>query len=36
LTFHYNFGPEPMVALPFKCRMINDASSKDAEEAVAR
>lgn len=35
VTFHYNFGPLPMVALPFKCRMINDASAKDVTAAAA-
>lgn len=30
VTVHMNFGPEPMAPLPFKCRMIQDANSKDA------
>eukprot|EP00927_Polykrikos_kofoidii_P048680 TRINITY_DN42919_c0_g1_i1.p1 TRINITY_DN42919_c0_g1~~TRINITY_DN42919_c0_g1_i1.p1 ORF type:complete len:927 (+),score=183.65 TRINITY_DN42919_c0_g1_i1:88-2868(+) len=29
LTLHYNFGPAPDAPLPFKCRMIQDASQSD-------
>lgn len=30
ITLFHNFGPEPMVALPFKCTMVNDVLKKDA------
>uniref|UniRef100_A0A7S0FSP9 B30.2/SPRY domain-containing protein n=1 Tax=Pyrodinium bahamense TaxID=73915 RepID=A0A7S0FSP9_9DINO len=30
VTLQANFGPTPMVALPFKCRMVQDASQGDA------
>jgi len=30
MTLHVNFGNDPMVALPFQCRMVQDASQKDA------
>merc|ERR1712032_124305 len=30
MTVHANFGPQPLAALPFTCRMINDAAAKDA------
>jgi len=33
LTFHYNFGPEPMVPLPFKCRTIQSAAAADVAKA---
>eukprot|EP00933_Yihiella_yeosuensis_P040597 TRINITY_DN3491_c0_g1_i1.p1 TRINITY_DN3491_c0_g1~~TRINITY_DN3491_c0_g1_i1.p1 ORF type:complete len:979 (+),score=272.72 TRINITY_DN3491_c0_g1_i1:71-3007(+) len=28
-TLHYNFGPRPISPLPFKCRMVGDATQKD-------
>jgi len=30
LSVHYNFGPAPLSPLPFTCRMISDASTKDS------
>lgn len=30
LSVHVNFGKEPLAPLPFKCRMVKDASIKDA------
>eukprot|EP00929_Paragymnodinium_shiwhaense_P033802 TRINITY_DN18499_c0_g1_i1.p1 TRINITY_DN18499_c0_g1~~TRINITY_DN18499_c0_g1_i1.p1 ORF type:complete len:905 (-),score=228.58 TRINITY_DN18499_c0_g1_i1:186-2900(-) len=33
-TVHVNFGPEPYVALPFSCRMLQDADAKDLVETV--
>jgi len=30
VTVQMHFGPEPMAALPFKCRMIQDAAQADA------
>mmetsp|Transcript_74485 Transcript_74485/g.164657 ORF Transcript_74485/g.164657 Transcript_74485/m.164657 type:complete len:597 (+) Transcript_74485:90-1880(+) len=33
-TVHYNFGKTPMAPLPFKCRMVQDASSKHATVAA--
>merc|ERR1712217_378658 len=30
MLVHVNFGPQQLTALPFKCRMIGDASQKDA------
>merc|ERR1711976_405608 len=29
VCLHYNFGPEPLAALPFKCRMVQDAAKED-------
>merc|ERR1712048_589590 len=29
VCLHYNFGPEPIAPLPFKCRMWQDAALKD-------
>merc|ERR1711957_617615 len=29
IAMTYNFGPEPLTALPFKCRMVQDAAQKD-------
>jgi len=29
-TLFHNFGPDPMVALPFKCNMVNEILKKDA------
>jgi len=28
LTFHFNFGPVPLAALPFKCRMLQEATAE--------
>jgi len=35
LTVHVNFGPQPLAPLPFTCRMVGDASTKDASVAEA-
>eukprot|EP00441_Pelagodinium_beii_P039866 CAMPEP_0197648312 /NCGR_PEP_ID=MMETSP1338-20131121/27677_1 /TAXON_ID=43686 ORGANISM="Pelagodinium beii, Strain RCC1491" /NCGR_SAMPLE_ID=MMETSP1338 /ASSEMBLY_ACC=CAM_ASM_000754 /LENGTH=920 /DNA_ID=CAMNT_0043222289 /DNA_START=44 /DNA_END=2806 /DNA_ORIENTATION=- len=35
LSLHYNFGPQPMVPLPFKCHMVNGASKGAAEEKTS-
>jgi len=34
LTLHVNFGPKPLVALPFKCRMMQDASAADVDAGM--
>jgi len=31
LTLHVNFGPKPLADLPFKCRMVQEASNADVE-----
>merc|ERR1719183_3351548 len=30
-SLHLNFGPEPCMALPFKCRMVQDAAKVDTD-----
>lgn len=35
VSLQVNFGPSPMKALPFKCRMLQDASTEDIEGASA-
>eukprot|EP00408_Alexandrium_pacificum_P067235 CAMPEP_0171179032 /NCGR_PEP_ID=MMETSP0790-20130122/13051_1 /TAXON_ID=2925 /ORGANISM="Alexandrium catenella, Strain OF101" /LENGTH=889 /DNA_ID=CAMNT_0011643959 /DNA_START=48 /DNA_END=2714 /DNA_ORIENTATION=+ len=30
LSVHYNFGPKPLMPLPFTCHMLKDALTKDA------
>merc|ERR1712176_504819 len=39
MTVHMNFGPTPLAPLPFKCRMLGDATAKDVavtEAAAAK
>eukprot|EP00927_Polykrikos_kofoidii_P012524 TRINITY_DN153_c0_g2_i1.p1 TRINITY_DN153_c0_g2~~TRINITY_DN153_c0_g2_i1.p1 ORF type:complete len:938 (+),score=215.02 TRINITY_DN153_c0_g2_i1:58-2814(+) len=31
VTLQVNFGPEPMITLPFKCRMLQDAAVEDID-----
>merc|ERR1712048_88422 len=35
VCLHYNFGPEPIAPLPFKCRMWQDAAVKDVSVTPA-
>merc|ERR1712194_400161 len=35
MTVHVNFGAQPLAPLPFKCLMIQDASTKDAAVTAA-
>lgn len=30
VVVHFNFGPSPVMPLPFKCKMLSDAASQDA------
>mmetsp|Transcript_45932 Transcript_45932/g.116793 ORF Transcript_45932/g.116793 Transcript_45932/m.116793 type:complete len:927 (+) Transcript_45932:75-2855(+) len=35
VTVHYNFGPAPLAPLPFTCRMLQEATAKDAKVVPA-
>lgn len=35
VTVQYNFGPTPLAALPFKCKMVTDSAAKDVKAASA-
>lgn len=36
MVLHVNFGPIPSIALPFKCRMLQDAALEDVVIAIAK